>query len=48
VSEAAKFLGVSPNTVKTHLKAVFEKTGVDRQAGLVRKIAQMLAAMGHH
>lgn len=48
VSEAAEFLRVSPNTVKTHLKAVFEKTGVDRQAGLVRKIAQMLAAMGHH
>ncbi|HEX6603854.1 MAG TPA: helix-turn-helix transcriptional regulator [Sphingomicrobium sp.] len=48
VAEAAERLGVSPNTVKTHLKAVFEKTGVERQAALVRKIAQMLAAMGHH
>jgi DNA-binding CsgD family transcriptional regulator len=34
--------------VKTHLKAIFDKTGVERQAGLVRKIAQMLSAMGHH
>jgi DNA-binding CsgD family transcriptional regulator len=46
VSQAAHGLGVSPNTVKTHLKAIFEKTGVERQAGLVRRIAQMLAAMG--
>jgi DNA-binding CsgD family transcriptional regulator len=48
VAEAAECLRVSPNTVKTHLKAIFDKTGVERQAGLVRKIAQMLSAMGHH
>lgn len=42
IGEAASALGLSPNTVKTHLKAVFEKAGVDRQAALVRRIAQML------
>jgi DNA-binding CsgD family transcriptional regulator len=33
--------------VKTHLKAIYEKLGVDRQSALVRRIATMLAAMGH-
>ena len=47
VSEAAAQLGLSPNTVKTHLKSVFEKTGVDRQSTLVRRIGQMIAATGH-
>jgi DNA-binding CsgD family transcriptional regulator len=42
VAEAASALGLSPNTVKTHLKAVFEKAGVDRQAALVRRIAQII------
>lgn len=42
IGEAAECLGLSPNTVKTHLKAVFEKAGVERQARLVRRIAQML------
>ena len=46
VADAAGSLSISPNTVKTHLKVVFEKTGVDRQAGLVRKIAMLLAATG--
>ena len=46
VSEAANALSISPNTVKTHLKVVFEKIGVDRQAGLVRKIAMLLAGTG--
>lgn len=46
VAEAGGALSISPNTVKTHLKVVFEKTGVDRQAGLVRKIAMLLAATG--
>lgn len=47
VSETAAQLGLSPNTVKTHLKSVFEKTGVDRQSTLLRRIGQMLAATGH-
>jgi len=35
VEEAADRLGVSVNTAKTHLKRVFAKTGVTRQAELV-------------
>lgn len=35
---AASF-GVSPQTLKTQLKSVFEKTGVSRQADLVRLLA---------
>lgn len=46
VAEAAQALGISPNTIKTHLKVVFEKAGVDRQAGLVRKIAMLVAGTG--
>ena len=46
IADAARSLGLSPNTVKTHLKVVFEKAGVDRQAGLVRKIAMLLAGTG--
>jgi DNA-binding CsgD family transcriptional regulator len=37
VSEA---LGVSDNTVKTHLKRLFAKTGATRQADLVKLIAK--------
>ncbi len=29
-------LGIAPSTVKTHLLKVFEKTGINRQAELVR------------
>jgi DNA-binding CsgD family transcriptional regulator len=47
IADAASNLGLSPNTVKTHLKAIYEKVGVDRQSALVRRIATMLAAMGH-
>jgi DNA-binding CsgD family transcriptional regulator len=35
--------GTSLNTVKTHLKHVFEKTGVTRQADLVRRITTDVA-----
>ncbi|MBA2397202.1 MAG: helix-turn-helix transcriptional regulator [Bradyrhizobium sp.] len=27
--------GIAPNTIRTHLKSVFQKTGVQRQAELV-------------
>jgi DNA-binding CsgD family transcriptional regulator/PAS domain-containing protein len=45
VGDAARELMISPNTVKTHLKVVFEKAGVDRQSALVRKIAMMVSAV---
>jgi DNA-binding CsgD family transcriptional regulator len=36
VKDVAQLLGVSANTVKTHLAAVYMKTGCTRQAQLVR------------
>ena len=36
--EAARELGVSDNTAKAQLKAVFVKLDVDRQASLVRRV----------
>jgi DNA-binding CsgD family transcriptional regulator len=35
-SEAAASLGISINTVRTHIANIFEKTGVNSQVGLVR------------
>ena len=46
IAEAAAELGVSPNTVKTHLKAIFDKAGVDRQPALIRRIAGLLNHVG--
>jgi DNA-binding CsgD family transcriptional regulator len=39
VSEVANALGVSPETVKTHLSRVFRKTETKRQADLVKIVA---------
>jgi DNA-binding CsgD family transcriptional regulator len=39
VPEAATVLGISETTVKTHLQHIFEKTGIKRQADLVKLIA---------
>jgi DNA-binding CsgD family transcriptional regulator len=39
----AMAVGTSLNTVKTHLKHVFDKTGETRQADLVRRISTDLA-----
>src|SRR5215813_10463978 len=36
IADTAQRLCVSPNTVKTHLRRVYEKTGTSRQAELVR------------
>ena len=36
VAEVARALKLSPATVRTHLRHVFEKTGVRRQADLVK------------
>jgi DNA-binding CsgD family transcriptional regulator len=38
VAEAAKLQGISENTAKTHLKAVYGKIGVTRQSQLVRRV----------
>jgi DNA-binding CsgD family transcriptional regulator len=39
VPEVAAALGVAPTTVKTHLGRLFEKTGTNRQADLVKLVA---------
>jgi len=41
ISEAAATLGLSPNTVKTHLARCFDKTGVRSQAALARLLASI-------
>ena len=39
--EAATRLGLSPNTIKTHLRRVFVKTGTGRQTELARLMASI-------
>jgi DNA-binding CsgD family transcriptional regulator len=39
VTEVAQVLGIVPSTLRTHLGRVFEKTGVVRQADLVKLVA---------
>jgi DNA-binding CsgD family transcriptional regulator/PAS domain-containing protein len=39
VPEVAESMGISPSTVKTHLRRLFAKTGSDRQADLVKLVA---------
>ena len=39
IADTAQRLSISPNTVKTHLRRVYEKTGTSRQAELVRLMA---------
>jgi DNA-binding CsgD family transcriptional regulator/PAS domain-containing protein len=43
---AAEELGISRNTVRTHLRAVFAKTGVTRQPQLVSLILKSVASLG--
>jgi DNA-binding CsgD family transcriptional regulator len=38
----AERLGVSINTVKTHMKGIFAKAGVRSQRGLIRKVGELL------
>lgn len=44
--EAAQTLGLAENTVRSYLKSIFGKTGVNRQAELVRLILQSVAVLG--
>ena len=46
LDEAAEELGISRNTVRTHLRAVFSKTGVTRQPQLVSLILKSVASLG--
>ena len=45
--EVADALGISGNTAKAQLKAVFAKVGVDRQAALVRRVMDDLGEIGN-
>jgi DNA-binding CsgD family transcriptional regulator len=45
VAEVARALGLSPATVRTHLRHVFEKTGVRRQADLVKLMTSFPASI---
>ena len=45
VPEIAPVLGVSETTVKTHLQHVFEKTGTQRQADLVKLVAGYMSPL---
>jgi DNA-binding CsgD family transcriptional regulator/PAS domain-containing protein len=46
LSEVAQRLCISIHTARTHLKAIYGKTGIGSQADLVRRIATGLAACG--
>jgi DNA-binding CsgD family transcriptional regulator len=45
VREVAPVLGIGEPTVKTHLQRVFEKTGVSRQADLVKLVAGYMSPL---
>jgi hypothetical protein len=40
VPMAADILGISPNTARTHVTSIFNKTGVRRQADLIRLLIE--------
>ena len=42
----AAMLGVSDDTVKTHLKHIFEKTGAHNQVDLVKLVASLSSPLG--
>jgi len=46
LDEAADAMSVSRNTVRTHLRSVFAKTGVTRQPMLVSLILKSVASLG--
>ena len=48
VAEVAAALKLSPATVRTHLRHVFEKTGVRRQADLVKLMTSYPASILAH
>jgi len=46
LDESAAAIGVTRNTVRTHLRSIFTKTGVTRQTLLVRLVLNSVAALG--
>ncbi|MCW8193229.1 helix-turn-helix transcriptional regulator [Proteobacteria bacterium 005FR1] len=46
LEEAAENLGIMRNTARAHLRAIFSKTGVRRQAELVRVILNSIVTLG--
>jgi DNA-binding CsgD family transcriptional regulator len=47
VPETAEALGITENTVKTHLRRLFEKTGASRQVDLVKLVAGFSHSLAH-
>ena len=45
VTEVAPVLGISDQTVKTHLHRIYENTGTKRQADLVKLVASYLGRL---
>jgi len=45
IQEAATEMGISPNTAKSHLQAIFLKLGISKQADLVRMALSSVAAV---
>ncbi|MDB5978976.1 MAG: helix-turn-helix transcriptional regulator [Nevskia sp.] len=45
LDEAAAILDIRRNTARTHLRSIFAKVGIQRQAGLVRVILNSVAVM---
>ena len=46
LEEAADALDISKNTARSHLRAIFSKTGVTRQATLVRTLLNSVLSLG--
>lgn len=44
--KTAELLGTSVHTVKTHIKAIFAKTGAQRQPDLVKLMAGVVSPFG--
>jgi DNA-binding CsgD family transcriptional regulator len=46
LQESAADIGITLNTARAHLRAIFAKTGIDGQTQLVRVILRSVAALG--
>ena len=46
LAEVSEAQNISPHTARAQLKAIFAKTGVSRQAELVRMITKSVASLG--